>query len=54
MGSVVVEGAEEEAVGEERNRLYRAQAERAPQFDEYEQKTDRIIPAIVLTPVASD
>ena len=39
-----------EATGEERERLYRTQAERIPQFAEYEQKTDRVIPVIVLTP----
>jgi deazaflavin-dependent oxidoreductase (nitroreductase family) len=39
-----------EASGEERERLFRTQAERVPQFGEYEQKTDRVIPVIVLTP----
>jgi deazaflavin-dependent oxidoreductase (nitroreductase family) len=39
-----------EAAGEERERLFRTQAERVPQFGEYEQKTDRVIPVIVLTP----
>lgn len=40
-----------EATGEERDRLYREQAERRPQFAEYEQKTSRMIPVLVLTPV---
>lgn len=40
-----------EATGEERERLYRTQAERIPQFAEYEQKAKRIIPVIVLKPV---
>jgi deazaflavin-dependent oxidoreductase (nitroreductase family) len=40
----------EEATGEERDRLFRAQAERSPQFAEYERKTERVIPVIVLTP----
>jgi deazaflavin-dependent oxidoreductase (nitroreductase family) len=39
-----------ESVGEERDRLFRSQAERAPQFAEYATKTDRVIPVIVLTP----
>ena len=39
-----------EATGEERERLFRAQAERSPQFADYQQKTARIIPVIVLTP----
>jgi deazaflavin-dependent oxidoreductase (nitroreductase family) len=39
-----------EATGEERDRLFRTQAERIPQFGEYEEKTDRVIPVIVLTP----
>jgi deazaflavin-dependent oxidoreductase (nitroreductase family) len=39
-----------EATGEERERLYSTQAELVPQFAEYAQKTDRVIPVIVLTP----
>jgi deazaflavin-dependent oxidoreductase (nitroreductase family) len=39
-----------EATGEERERLFRAQAERAPTFAEYQEKTDRVIPVIILTP----
>jgi deazaflavin-dependent oxidoreductase (nitroreductase family) len=39
-----------EATGEERDRLYATQAEQQPQFAEYESKTDRKIPVIVLTP----
>lgn len=39
-----------EATGAERDRLYQAQAQRFPQFSEYEQKTDRTIPVVVLTP----
>lgn len=40
----------EEATGEERERLFGAQAELSPQFAEYQRKTDRVIPVIVLTP----
>jgi deazaflavin-dependent oxidoreductase (nitroreductase family) len=40
----------EEATGEERDRLFRAQTERSPQFAEYQSKTERVIPVIVLTP----
>jgi deazaflavin-dependent oxidoreductase (nitroreductase family) len=36
----------------ERDRLYREQAERVPQFAEYERMTDRTIPAVILTPTA--
>ena len=36
------------AEGEERERLWTTQKEVAPQFAEYESKTDRIIPAVVL------
>ncbi len=39
-----------EATGEERERLYSAQAEVMPQFAEYAEKTARTIPVIVLTP----
>lgn len=41
-----------EATGSERDRLFAAMAERNPNFAEYERKTDRIIPAIVLEPVS--
>jgi deazaflavin-dependent oxidoreductase (nitroreductase family) len=40
----------EEATGEERDRLFDAQAELSPQFAEYQRKTDRLIPVVVLTP----
>jgi deazaflavin-dependent oxidoreductase (nitroreductase family) len=39
-----------EATGEERERLYNAQVERAPTFADYQKKTDRVIPVVVLTP----
>jgi deazaflavin-dependent oxidoreductase (nitroreductase family) len=39
-----------EATGEERDRLFTAQKVHAPQFADYEKKTERIIPVIVLTP----
>jgi deazaflavin-dependent oxidoreductase (nitroreductase family) len=43
-----------EATGEERERLYRTQAERVPQFAEYEKTAgERVIPVIVLTPTAA-
>ena len=39
-----------EAGGEERERLYREQTERVPQFAEYQQRTERLIPVMLLTP----
>jgi len=39
-----------EAAGEERERLFRRQAEQSPNFAEYQAKTDRPIPVMVLTP----
>ncbi len=50
VGTDTVEVHAEEATGEERDRLYGAQAEVSPQFAEYQSKTDRVIPVIVLTP----
>jgi deazaflavin-dependent oxidoreductase (nitroreductase family) len=50
VGTETIEVLASEASGEERERLYRTQAERVPQFAEYEQKTERTIPVIVLTP----
>jgi deazaflavin-dependent oxidoreductase (nitroreductase family) len=38
--------------GDERDRLYRAQAELLPSFNEYEQKTTRKIPVLALTPAS--
>jgi deazaflavin-dependent oxidoreductase (nitroreductase family) len=40
-----------EATGAERERLFRTQVERVPQFADYEKQTERVIPVIVLTPV---
>ncbi len=50
VGTDTIEVLASEAASEERERLYRTQAERIPQFAEYEQKTERVIPVIVLTP----
>jgi deazaflavin-dependent oxidoreductase (nitroreductase family) len=48
VGSETLEVTAREASGEERERLFAAQAERSPQFMEYQQKTDRVIPVVVL------
>jgi deazaflavin-dependent oxidoreductase (nitroreductase family) len=53
VGSQTLSARASEAAGEERERLYRTQAERLPQFAEYENKTSRTIPVMVLTPVAA-
>ncbi len=50
VGADTIDVVASEATGEERDRLFRTQGERMPQFAEYEQKTDRVIPVIVLTP----
>jgi deazaflavin-dependent oxidoreductase (nitroreductase family) len=50
VGNDTIDVTASEASGDERERLFRAQAARIPQFAEYEQKTDRVIPVIVLTP----
>ena len=39
-----------EAAGEERERLFRTQVERVPQFGEYERRSGRRIPVMVLSP----
>ena len=52
VGADTIEVLASEASGEERERLYRRQAERIPQFAEYERRTERTIPVIVLTPRA--
>ena len=38
-----------EALGDERDRLFDAQARRMPQFGEYQRRADRKIPVMVLT-----
>jgi deazaflavin-dependent oxidoreductase (nitroreductase family) len=50
VGTDQIEVAAREATGEERERLFRTQAGRSPQFAEYETKTERVIPVVVLTP----
>lgn len=50
VGTETLPAVASEATGEERERLFRTQAEHAPQFAEYQSKTDRQIPVIVLTP----
>ena len=39
-----------EATGDERDRLFATQAERSPSFADYQRKTERRIPVIVLSP----
>ncbi len=50
VGTDTIEVLASEASGEERERLYRTQAERIPQFAEYEEKAGRVIPVMILTP----
>jgi deazaflavin-dependent oxidoreductase (nitroreductase family) len=54
IGTDTIEVVASEATGEERERLYRTQVERVPQFADYEKKTERVIPVIVLTPTKAD
>ena len=54
VGPDTLEVVASEATGAERERLFRAQVERVPQFGDYEQKAQgRVIPVIVLTPAAT-
>jgi len=51
VGTDTIDVVASEATGEERERLFRIQVERVPQFAEYEQKASgRVIPVVVLTP----
>jgi deazaflavin-dependent oxidoreductase (nitroreductase family) len=50
VGTDTLDALASEATGEERERLFRAQATDVPTFAEYEQKTDRVIPVMILTP----
>ena len=50
VGTDTIDAVASEATGEERDRLYDAQKARVSSFADYEQKTDRLIPVVVLTP----
>jgi deazaflavin-dependent oxidoreductase (nitroreductase family) len=51
VGTDTIDVVAGEATGEERQRLYRTQVERVPQFGEYEKTAgERVIPVIILTP----
>jgi deazaflavin-dependent oxidoreductase (nitroreductase family) len=50
VGTDTIDVVAAEAAGEERDRLFRRQAERSPNFAEYQTKTDRVIPVMILTP----
>jgi deazaflavin-dependent oxidoreductase (nitroreductase family) len=50
VGTDTIEVLASEASGEERERLFNTQAERIPQFADYERRTERTIPVVVLTP----
>jgi deazaflavin-dependent oxidoreductase (nitroreductase family) len=52
VGTDTIEVVASEATGDERDRLFNAQVKRSPQFGEYRDKTDRVIPVILLTPTA--
>jgi deazaflavin-dependent oxidoreductase (nitroreductase family) len=49
VGDAMVDVTAEEVTGPERERLYETQAGRMPQFAEYQQNTERVIPIIALT-----
>jgi deazaflavin-dependent oxidoreductase (nitroreductase family) len=50
VGEETVEVEVQEADGDERERLYQAQVAVMPQFAEYAEKTERLIPVLVLSP----
>ena len=52
VGTDTIDVVASEASGEERDRLFAAQVKRSPQFGEYQSKTDRAIPVVLLTPTA--
>jgi F420H(2)-dependent quinone reductase len=50
VGTDTIQVLAEEITGEERDRLFDANAQRNPGFAGYQEKTDRVIPVIALTP----
>jgi deazaflavin-dependent oxidoreductase (nitroreductase family) len=53
VGDRTIEVVASEVTGEERARLYARQVEVSPQFAAYQEKTERLIPVVALTPGAS-
>ena len=50
VGTDTIDVVASEATGSERERLFGIQAERVPQFAEYQKGIERLIPVMVLTP----
>jgi deazaflavin-dependent oxidoreductase (nitroreductase family) len=50
VGTDTIDVVASEADGDERERLFNAQVERSPAFGEYQRKTNRRIPVMILTP----
>jgi deazaflavin-dependent oxidoreductase (nitroreductase family) len=50
VGDETLDAVASEVHGEERDRIYAKMASLLPQFAEYQQKTDRVIPVVLLTP----
>ena len=50
VGTDTIDVVASEATGEERERIFRTQAERTPAFAEYQKGIERLIPVMVLTP----
>jgi deazaflavin-dependent oxidoreductase (nitroreductase family) len=50
VGTETLEVTARELTGAERDQAFREQAQRAPQFADYERNTERTIPVIALTP----
>jgi deazaflavin-dependent oxidoreductase (nitroreductase family) len=53
VGTDTVSVEASEATGQQRESLFAAQTERSPQFGEYQAKTSRLIPVILLTPASA-
>jgi len=51
VGAETFDARAELVTGDERDRIYRTQAERYPGFAEYEEKTTRTIPVVALDPI---
>ena len=54
VGIDTIRAVASEATGKDRERLFQAVAARAAQIVEYQTKTDRVIPVMVLIPVGND
>ena len=51
VGAEIMAGRARTTDGDEKKRLWRQMAQIWPQYDKYQEKTDRLIPVVVIDPI---